>query len=549
MSFAVRGFLLIALAGLCLATVSAQQAASVTSLTITASDSTTLRQWDAWVTGEQRTGTLRIRERVEDLVLPGRDHERLEQYYGGIRIVGAGLTRQWRNGQVETVFGRVYEGLRLDVTPSLSAGDAIVRAGCDRPVGRPELTIAIVREVAVLTWRIRCYSSADVLELFINAGNGDLERRSTSLRRQAAVGEGRGVYLDRKKISARRQGSIFVADDVMRPPQLVTYDLRGNLHRAITLLVNEEAPRPSDIASDSDNFWEDGAIVDAHAYVGWTYDYLFKRFGRRGLDNRDTPILSIVHAVTQQGALDLNGEDFGTFAANAFWCSECGPGSRGMMLFGDGIPANYVILPEGQTVNFLSASIDITAHELAHGVTDFTSRLIYEGESGALNESFSDIIGTSVEFFFQSAGAGIGQADYKIGEDSFRAGEPGSIDGIRSMAVPSAYGDPDHYSARYRGREDDGGVHTNSAIANHAFYLAIEGGPHRISGITVPGVGAANRDQIEKVFYRAFVFFLPPNATFSLARAATVQAARELYGAGSAAERAILAAWDAVGVL
>ena len=101
---------------------------------------------------------------------------------------------------------------------------------------------------------------------------------------------------------------------------------------------------------------------------------------------------------------------------------------------------------------------------------------------------------------------------------------------------------------RFLGADDNGGVHLNSTIASHAFYLAIEGGTNRTSGLTVQGVGAASREQVEKVFFRAFVFMLPSNATFSVARAATSQAARELYGAGSAAERAVTQAWTAVGV-
>ena len=97
------------------------------------------------------------------------------------------------------------------------------------------------------------------------------------------------------------------------------------------------------------------------------------------------------------------------------------------------------------------------------------------------------------------------------------------------------------------GTEDNGGVHANSGIPNQAFYLAIEGGTNRTSNLSVQGVGAANRQQIERVFYRAFVFMLPSNATFSTARAATIQAARELYP-GSNVESAVTQAWTAVGV-
>ena len=185
---------------------------------------------------------------------------------------------------------------------------------------------------------------------------------------------------------------------------------------------------------------------------------------------------------------------------------------------------------------------------MTHAVTSATSNLIYQNESGALNEAFSDMMGTSAEFFFHPVGAGLGRADYLIGEDSSRALAAGSRDGIRSMENPALYDHPDHYSRWHAGSLDSGGVHINSGIANHAFYLAIEGGTNRTSGLAVQGVGAANREQIEKVFYRAFTSLLPANATFSTARAATIRAAQDLYGAGSAAERAVLQAWTAVGV-
>jgi bacillolysin len=134
------------------------------------------------------------------------------------------------------------------------------------------------------------------------------------------------------------------------------------------------------------------------------------------------------------------------------------------------------------------------------------------------------------------------EADYLIGEDVIRPG------GIRSMSDPRAFGDPDHYSVRFVGDQDNGGVHVNSAIPNHAFYLAIEGGTNRTSGMTVQGVGSGNREQIERVFYRAITQLLPASATFSMARAATIQAARDLYAGNAAVERAVTEAWSAVGV-
>jgi Zn-dependent metalloprotease len=116
------------------------------------------------------------------------------------------------------------------------------------------------------------------------------------------------------------------------------------------------------------------------------------------------------------------------------------------------------------------------------------------------------------------------------------------------MSNPGVFGYPDHYNTRFTGTDDNGGVHINSGIPNHAFYLAIEGGVNRTSGLSVQGVGAANREQIERAFYRAFTQLLPSSATFAVARAATLQSARDLFGAGSAPERAIEQAWTAVGV-
>jgi Zn-dependent metalloprotease len=210
------------------------------------------------------------------------------------------------------------------------------------------------------------------------------------------------------------------------------------------------------------------------------------------------------------------------------------------MVYGVGLPPGVTL--SGRAWTYVSGALDIVAHELTHGVTEFSSNLIYRNESGALNEAFSDIMGTSAEFFFQAPGDGPLKADYLCGEDVITPG------GLRSMENPAVRGDPDHYSRRFLGTSDNGGVHINSGIANHAFYLAIEGGTNRTSGLEVQGVGSANREQMEKVFYRAFTQLLPSNATFATARAATIQAARDLYGANSAPERAVTQAWTAVGV-
>jgi thermolysin len=498
-----------------------------------------LRAWDRRVDSMLASGELRVRTVREDALMPGRRHERADQHYKGVRVYGADVARQIADGQTASIFGVLYDGIDIDTAPALTAEEAkeTIEKLSGAALGHsrlPELVILPMEEGFALAYRGRAFSARGLRLYFIDARTGALLLELNDLKTQTAVGRGRGVLGDEKKISVRPQSGTFQAWDELRPPDVRSYDMRGNLGRTIDFLNGLIPLSVSDLATDSDNDWTDAAVVDAHVHSGWTYDYYFKRHNRAGLDNRDIRILSLVHPVRRQDFFSQPDNVIGTFYANAFYAGG------GILLYGEGFPPG-ALLP-GFAIDFLSGALDVVAHELSHGVTEFSSNLIYQDESGALNEAFSDIMGTSVEFFFQTPGSGLRQSDYLIAEDVFRPG------GIRSMSNPAAYGDPDHYSRRFTGAEDNGGVHTNAGVGNHAFYLAIEGGTNRTSGLAVQGVGGGNREQIEKVFYRAFTQMLPANANFSTARAATSQAARDLYGSGSAAERAVIQAWTAVGV-
>jgi bacillolysin len=349
-------------------------------------------------------------------------------------------------------------------------------------------------------------------------------------------------------VSATAMSGTFLASDPLRPPAILTYDLKGDVNRSLRVLTNLTPLVAADIASNTSNTWTDAAVVDAHAYAAYTYDYYFKRFGRRGLDNADHRLNNMVHLVKRNDIFTAPTNIL-DFYDNAFYCGEC---AGGVMVYGEGLPGGVYLLQSGQRLDYFSGALDIVAHELTHGVTNFSSRLEYVNESGALNEAFSDMMGTSVEFFLQPPGNGPLQADYLIGEDIVVGVTTGALNGIRSMANPGLYGQPDHYSKRVilppNDANDNGGVHTNSGIANHAFYLAIEGGTNRTSGLRVTGVGAANREQIEKIFYRAFAQLMPSNANFAMARAITLRAAQDLYGLNSAPYNAVRDAWTAVGV-
>ena len=500
-----------------------------------------LREWDVRIERMLRDGELRIRQRRPDALIDQRVHERADQYHRGVRVFGADVARQLERGVLISAFGTVYPSVEVDTDPRMTPAEAraIVeqRSGATLGAARQPELVVLPRDGSFrLAWRMRAASASDVRQYFVDARDGSIlleySDRKTQVP-QTSVGTARGVLGDSKKISVSPGGGGFVTSDVLRPPSLRTYDMRGDWRRVIDYLNEEVTLSTSDLAADSDNDWTDGAIGDAHVYAGWTYDYYFKRFDRAGLDHANIPIVSLVHPVRRNEVFDLI-DNVPDFFVNAFYAGD------GIMVYGVGLPAGTLL--GGQVWDFLSGSLDVVAHELTHGITEYSSNLIYQDESGALNESFSDMMGTSAEFFFQPPGAASLQADYLIAEDVIRPG------GIRSMSNPAAFGDPDHYSRRFTGSEDNGGVHINAGISNQVFYLAIEGGTNRTSGLSVQGVGAGNREQIERVFYRAFTQLLPSNATFAVARAATLQSARDLYGSGSPAERAVQQAWTAVGV-
>ena len=511
---------------------------------IAASSTAAVRQWDALTQSMLRSGELRIRQVRDDTLIAGHVNDRADQYYRGVRVFGGDVSRQMdAQGVVLSLFGNFYSGIDISVDPKLGADDAQVRAGELAGLARgpdapePELMVLPLDAGGYkLAWRVRAVTDkADIVQFFLDASNGDVLLQYSDREAQSTVGRATGVLGDNKKISVSAGSGSFSLVDRLRPPVIETNDMKGDPIRTFNYLSGIVRLNSSDLAADDDNTWTDGAVDDAHVYAGYTYDFYFKRFGRRGLNNNDIRIRSLANPVRRtQADLLRYFDQFPDFFVNAFYAGG------GDVVYGVGLPPGFTL--SGQSWNHLSGALDVVAHELTHGVTEFTSSLIYRNESGALNEAFSDIMGTSIEFFFQPPGSGDLKADYLCAEDVVKPG------GLRSMENPQAFGDPDHYSRRFTGTADSGGVHTNSGIANHAFYLAIEGGTNRTSGLAVQGIGGGNREQMEKAFYRAFTSMLPTNATFSQARAATIQAARDLYGSNSNAERAVTEAWTAVGV-
>jgi thermolysin len=270
------------------------------------------------------------------------------------------------------------------------------------------------------------------------------------------------------------------------------------------------------VLTDADNFWEqDRPSNNVHAYMGLTYHYYYQVHGRHGINNNNLPIKAIVHYA--------GGTD------NAFW-----NGNTLMKYFLD--PGSYGYQTE--------AALDVIAHELTHGVTQFTSDLVYANESGALNEAFSDIMGTAVEFQWQQPGSGFSLADYYMGEDIFT--NYGYA--LRNLVNPNGGGNPCHLSQKKvlpnTSAGDWGGVHVNATIYGHAFYLLANGGTNPVSTIAVSGIGV---DKATKIYYVAFTAYLTPGSKFIDAANAVMKAASELYGATSNEMQQTVKSMQAIG--
>jgi Zn-dependent metalloprotease len=451
------------------------------------------------------------------------------------------VTRQTASDGTVSVFGMLHSGVDLDVTPAMSperARDTIAQAVSGEPFGAAaELVVLPLSDGYHHAYYGQAVTGVEIVNVYLDARSGAVLQRYSDYTNE--VGAGKGAYGDNKKVSTKPMSGAFVTDDPLRPSAITTYDMKGNLARTQAILNRATSVTPSDIGTDTDNVWTDPTVVDAHVYAGWYYDYLFKRFGRHGIDDRELRIAVFTHPVRQEDIATASPAVLGTYYLNAFFCSTCGPDGRGAVTFGEGAPRNFFA---GIEVKPFSAALDVVAHELTHAVTGASARLngFPFSEAGSLNEAFSDVFGVGAAFFNEPAGSAPLNASYQQGRDLTIP--PGLLG--RSLSNPVQTQDADHYTLRVIG----GDPHYNGVILGHAFYLAIEGGRNRVSGLTVTGVGAANREQIEKAFFRALTVLLPASATFGLTRTATIQAARDLYGAGSAPERAITEAWDAVGV-
>jgi len=355
-----------------------------------------------------------------------------------------------------------------------------------------------------LAWRVEVAPSLLVRrQVIVDAANGAILESYNLVKTDGVAGSGVDLFGTTRPLHAFEEGGDFFLIDTSKP----MFDPSSNppnpntTRGAIFVLDARNQPPNSDpetipdlfqVVSDSATSWDPADGVSASFALSETYDYYLQRHNRNSLDGQGGTMLSVIR-------LGVNFQ-------NAFW-------SGTLMAFGDAEP--------------YAGALDVVAHELTHGVTDVTSNLVYKDQSGALNEALSDIFGEAVEH------RTFGQNDWLIGS---QLSEP-----VRNMEDPSAivccFGRnyPEKFSEFIRTTEDEGGVHINSSIINHAFYLLSDGLN-----------GAVGIEDAEKIFYRAQTVKLTANARFIDARLACVSAAEDLFGAGSPQAAKTAQAFDTV---
>jgi len=297
-----------------------------------------------------------------------------------------------------------------------------------------------------------------------------------------------------------------------------------------------------DFSDDGMTAWWRGALsptgetaaVDAHYGLSTTWDFYKNVFQRNGIDDQGTSPFAVVHAFQGNGLM----------VDNAFWA----PWYFGM-IFGEG---SFPTFPNGSMTS--TTEIDVTGHELTHGVTEYSAALIYSQQSGGLNEATSDMLGKMVQAYADGGATGAAIPNFPAGDlDKWKiahnSAAPG-IDALRIMYKPSL--DGNSTDCWYDG-VDLLDVHFSSGAPNRFFYFLCEGASANASSATYSpylpsGMTGIGNDKATHIWYKTLTEYLAPDADFEGARAASIAAAEELHGAGSPEATAVMKAWAAVNV-
>jgi bacillolysin len=502
----------------------------------------------------------------------GFKHDKYQLFYDEVKVEFATYTIHSKGKELESMSGEYYNIEDVSTKASMPADVAFRKAvnhigaksylwedpasaseiGYQKPQGElvllpimedQEVSKKNTKEVVRLAYKFDIYATNPVSrgDLYIDAKNGKAlfynatikhlgefshanskkskkgtSKTASSFESAIIAANSDTRYSGTQTIQTSLSGSSYILSDATRGNGIQTYNMNKgtNYNSAVNFTDSDN----NWTAAEYDNTNKDIGAFDAHWGAEKTYDYFSTVHGRNSFDNLGAIIKSYVH--------------FDVAYDNAYW-------NGSVMTYGDGSDTYFDIL----------TSLDVAAHEIGHAVCEKTANLAYQRESGAMNEGFSDIWGASVEYF-----AAPGKSTWLIGEDiERRAGKTA----LRSMSNPKAEGQPDTYGGTNwkviecgtpTQTNDYCGVHTNSGVLNHWFYVLSIGksGTNDIgSSYNVTGISI---DKAAKIAYRLESVYLTANSTYANARTYGIQAASDLYGSGSTEVIATTNAFYAVGV-
>ncbi len=478
----------------------------------------------------------------------GMSHVRMQQYYHNIPIYGAevvthGLandfdflngnyytTSQWNVSSVPTV----NEAKALDIVEA-DLGESLRYDKDMTPIfsntqPKTEMVIFPYQGSVYLAYHVYQYKNmVERWEYFIDAHDGTLIHKRMSICKLhhhfgnaghdaesnisapldgKTTANAKDLFDINRTINTYQVGSTYYMIDATRDMFSSTAAQLPNDPSGVIWTIDALNTTPTkstfkyDHVKSSSNTWSDKASVSAQYNGGIAYNYYKTVHNRKSINGTGGNIISIINV----------SDDDGSSMGNAFWNGQA-------MFYGNGDAAFLS----------LARALDVAGHEMSHGVIENTANLDYEGESGALNESFADVFGALID-----------RDDWKIGEDVVRTSvfPSGALRDLQNPHNGAATNNfdagwqPKHFNERYTGTADNGGVHLNSGIPNHAFYLF---------------ANVVGKDKAEKVYYRALSQYLTKSSKFVDARIAIIKATTDLYSTTEI--NAAKAAFDQVGIL
>lgn len=491
----------------------------------------------------------------ENLDRKGQKHHKFQQFYRGIKIeFGTAITHSFE-GKVTHVNGELYDVSNIPLNPKITSEEGLNKALANinatsylweneaeaqlmnykKPKGELIYFPNQKTQMVHLAYKYDIYSTQPVSrqEVYVDAHNGEL-LFSNQIIKHLSTEKTKKTFQPKNEFEDKINLTLGTAATRYSGTRTIetTFD-DGNSNyilrdqtRGLGIFTfncqNSNSFQNIDF-TDNDNNWtdaeynnaaKDNGALDAHWGAERTYDFWSEVFGRNSYDDNGGIIRSYVH--------------FGTNYNNAGWNGFA-------MSYGDG--SSFDIL----------TSIDVCGHEIGHAVCTYTANLVYQNESGAMNEGFSDIWGACIEHYGRT-----GNLSNPISDNVWLIGEDLTTSGLRSMQNPNSNGDPDTYLGTYwyNGSADNGGVHTNSGVLNHWFYILTIGetGTNNAPSPDSYSVTGIGMEKASEIAYLAERDYLTPNATYEEARTATIAVANHLYCANSPEAIAVTNAWFAVNV-